>query len=205
MSAITPAAGAGGRTSSAALHPNHRNDPSRTGARLDVRRVLGPDFGLTLAFLGALAALVALFGASFVWKQGPILIAAGILASLIGIALVRRVPALVRGEPGAWRDFPRPPVAWPRLGSVYHHHVGVREHGDVHGRDPQDGIHTALYRMDLRLFGVEPTVWVGRLSHPLLTDWMSLTYGLYFILPMLVASAFRSVADGMTCTSCRRR
>ena len=51
------------------------------------------------------------------------------------------------------------------------------------------GIDGALYRVDLRLFGVEPTVWAGRLSHPLLTDWMSLTYGLYFILPMVVACA----------------
>ena len=39
-----------------------------------------------------------------------------------------------------------------------------------------------------RLFGVEPTVWAGRLYHPLLTDWMSLTYGLYFILPMIIAT-----------------
>ena len=67
------------------------------------------------------------------------------------------------------------------------------------------GIDEALYRMDLRLFGVEPTVWAGRFSHPLLTDWMSLAYGLYFVLPMVVASACRYAAGGTTCGSCRRR
>jgi membrane-associated phospholipid phosphatase len=45
-----------------------------------------------------------------------------------------------------------------------------------------------LYELDLRVFGVEPTVWAGKLHHPLLTDWMSITYGLYFITPMVLAT-----------------
>jgi membrane-associated phospholipid phosphatase len=46
-----------------------------------------------------------------------------------------------------------------------------------------------LYRLDVRLFGVEPTVWAGRFANPVLTDWFSFTYGLYFILPMILAVA----------------
>jgi membrane-associated phospholipid phosphatase len=46
-----------------------------------------------------------------------------------------------------------------------------------------------LYRLDVKLFGVEPSVWAGQFVHPLLTDWFSFTYGLYFILPMILAVA----------------
>lgn len=152
--------------------------------------LLGPDFGLTLVFLGALGLLVALFGASFVWAQGPILIAAGILTSLVGIALVRRVPAILRGQPGAWRDFAAAARRVARDWAPFTLIMWAFESMETYtGVIRKTGIDQALYRMDLRLFGVEPTVWVGRLCHPLLTDWMSLSYGLYFILPMIVACA----------------
>jgi membrane-associated phospholipid phosphatase len=151
--------------------------------------LLGPDFGLTLAFLGALGLLVALFGASFVWAQGPILIAAGILTSLVGIALVRRVPAILRGQPGAWRDFAaaarRVARDWAPFTLIMWAFESMETYtGVIH----KMGIEDALYRLDLRIFGVEPTVWAGRLYNPWLTDWMSLTYGLYFILPMIIAT-----------------
>src|SRR5579863_10269051 len=101
----TPAADTDGGPALPRSIPHLLTSPRPPGLIRKFVALLGPDFGLTLAFLGALAALVALFGASFVWTQGPILIAAGILASLIGIALARRVPAILRGDPGAWRDF----------------------------------------------------------------------------------------------------
>ncbi len=103
-------------------------------------RSLGPDFGLTLAFLAALATLVAAFGTSFVWGKGPILWAGGILTALVMIALLSRLPAIVRGQTRRLaRGRHRGPRRRARLGAVHHHHVGVREHGDVHGGDPQDG------------------------------------------------------------------
>lgn len=43
-----------------------------------------------------------------------------------------------------------------------------------------------LMEWDIRLFGVEPTVWSGRFLHPLLTDYMAFAYALYFILPLFV-------------------
>ena len=32
-------------------------------------------------------------------------------------------------------------------------------------------------------------MWAGQFANPLLTDWFSFTYGLYFILPMILATA----------------
>jgi membrane-associated phospholipid phosphatase len=43
-----------------------------------------------------------------------------------------------------------------------------------------------LYRIDMTLFGVEPTVWIKHLYHPLLTDWMAFCYGVFFIVPMIL-------------------
>src|SRR5262249_49925505 len=47
----------------------------------------------------------------------------------------------------------------------------------------------ALYRIDLALFGVEPTVWIRRFYQPLLTDWMATCYGIFLITPMFLAIA----------------
>jgi membrane-associated phospholipid phosphatase len=47
-----------------------------------------------------------------------------------------------------------------------------------------------LYNIDMTVFGVEPSAWVGKhIATPLLTDWFALAYGMYFILPMILATA----------------
>ncbi len=155
-----------------------------------IAAALGPDFGMAIAFLAVLTALVAGFGASFVWNKGPILVAGGILVLLVVVAFVRRAPAIVRGAPEAWRDFGTAARRVVRDWAPFTIIMWAFESMETYtGVIRKAGIDEALYRMDLHLFGFEPTVWVGRLSHPLLTDWMSLTYGLYFILPMIVATA----------------
>jgi membrane-associated phospholipid phosphatase len=45
-----------------------------------------------------------------------------------------------------------------------------------------------LYRADLWLFSVEPTVWLSKHSTPLMTDYMAFAYGSYFIVPMVLAT-----------------
>lgn len=41
-----------------------------------------------------------------------------------------------------------------------------------------------LYKMDLIMFGVEPTLWIQNYAHPILTDYLSLTYSLFLFLPL---------------------
>jgi hypothetical protein len=52
----------------------------------------------------------------------------------------------------------------------------------------QTSIDGSLYRADLWLFGVEPTVWLSRHSTPLVTDSMALAHGSYFVTPMILAT-----------------
>jgi membrane-associated phospholipid phosphatase len=44
----------------------------------------------------------------------------------------------------------------------------------------------ALYRWDVALFGVEPTVWAQRFAQPLLTDFLTVCYWLFYVTPPLL-------------------
>jgi membrane-associated phospholipid phosphatase len=50
----------------------------------------------------------------------------------------------------------------------------------------QADITQALYRWDLALFGVEPTVWAQRFTQPLLTDFLTVCYWLFYVTPPLL-------------------
>lgn len=44
----------------------------------------------------------------------------------------------------------------------------------------------ALYRADLALFGVEPTVWAQQFTHPFWVDFLSICYWLFYVTPPLL-------------------
>lgn len=44
----------------------------------------------------------------------------------------------------------------------------------------------ALYDLDVKLFGVEPTLWAQRFATPLLTDFFTICYWLFYVLPPLL-------------------
>lgn len=43
-----------------------------------------------------------------------------------------------------------------------------------------------MMKWDIRIFGVEPTLWSQKFFHPLVTDYMTFAYALYFILPLIL-------------------
>jgi membrane-associated phospholipid phosphatase len=43
-----------------------------------------------------------------------------------------------------------------------------------------------LYHLDVKLFGVEPTVWAQRFDAPILTDFFTVCYWLFYVLPPLL-------------------
>jgi len=44
----------------------------------------------------------------------------------------------------------------------------------------------ALHELDVAIFGVEPTVWAQRFAHPVLTDFFTACYWLFYVLPPLL-------------------
>jgi hypothetical protein len=152
--------------------------------------VLGPDFGLVAIFGIALGALVAAYGASFKWKEGPILVSTAIALLLVAARFLWRVRSIVTDRPGARAAFAVSARTilrdWGPLIVIIWMFQSLETYTGVIRKVCIDD---ALYRLDLGLFGVEPTQWIGRFYHPLLTDYMSLAYGLYFIMPMILAMA----------------
>jgi membrane-associated phospholipid phosphatase len=150
---------------------------------------IGPDFGLVAAFAAVLAVLVAAYGGSFKWTEGPIVISAGIAAGLSVARLAWRGRAIALNYPGARSEFVRAVRAilrdWgPVIGIMWLFQCLETYTGVIR----QTSIESSLYRADLALFGVEPTVWLSKHSTPLLTDYMALAYGSYFITPMVLAT-----------------
>lgn len=56
------------------------------------------------------------------------------------------------------------------------------------GRIQPDSISAHLYSADVKLFGVEPTVWAERFANPWLTDYFAFSYALYFFFPLILGT-----------------
>jgi membrane-associated phospholipid phosphatase len=157
---------------------------------LRVLALLGADVALLALFLGALATLIRLYGVSFVWAEGPITISAALGTGLIALHFLLRLPQLLRGRKaalGGLRASVRETARdWaPFIGLMW----AFESLETYTGRIPKPSVDPVLYALDVRLFGVEPTVWIHAFHHPLLTDWMAFAYGSYFVLPMIIATA----------------
>jgi membrane-associated phospholipid phosphatase len=153
---------------------------------------LGPDFTFFLFFLGVFISLGVIFGGRFhVAGEGSIVIVTGLAAGLVGIRFFYRARSIVLdvGDERAkfyaaakriLRDW-GPMILLVVVFENLHAYTGLIR------KIPID---EHLYNIDMKVFGVEPSVWVGKhLATPLLTDWFALAYGMYFILPMILATA----------------
>jgi membrane-associated phospholipid phosphatase len=150
---------------------------------------IGPDFGLVLGFTTALAVLVAVYGGTYKWKEGPIIISAGIAVGLVLTRFLWRAPSIVLGRAGARGEFGRATVTILRdWGPVILIMWLFQSLETYTGVIRQTSIDEYLYRADLWLFGVEPTVWLSKHGTPLITDYMAFAYGSYFITPMILAT-----------------
>jgi len=172
--------------------------PRRRGWLVALMAAIGPDFGLVAIFAVALIALLGAYGASFKWQEGPILISLGIAVLLVGARFVWRAPSIILGKPGARAAFVTSARQilrdWGPLILIMWMFESLETYTGV---IRTTSIDTTLYDMDVRMFGVEPTVWLSAHARPLLTDYMALAYGLYFITPMFLATNFREMATAV--------
>jgi membrane-associated phospholipid phosphatase len=152
---------------------------------------LGPDFTFFLLFLGVFIALGVIFGGHFhVAGEGSIVIVTGLAAGLVSVRFFYRAPSIVMGVGderskffGAARRILRdwgPMILLVVVFENLHAYTGLIR------KIPID---QHLYNIDVSVFGVEPSAWVGKhLATPVLTDWFALSYGMYFIMPMILAT-----------------
>ena len=144
---------------------------------------------IAVLFVLALFAVVLTYGASLKWKEGPILWSGGITLGLLALRLTWGLPSVLLRRPDAVgalrRALLRVLYDWGPLVVVMWMFENLEPYTGVIRKVAVD---QQLYELDLRLFGVEPTVWMGRFAHPLVTDWFAIAYALYFITPMFLAT-----------------
>ena len=156
-----------------------------------VRRTLatlGLDYSLLLFFVALFLVLGIIYGASFhVLGEGSIAIAVGAPLGLVAIRFFYRARAILSDIPGARSAFRASAGEIVRdWGPLIGITIIFENLHNFTGTIRKFPIDDQLYALDLKWFGVEPTVWIGKFAHPVLTDYFSFAYGLYFILPMVL-------------------
>jgi membrane-associated phospholipid phosphatase len=129
-----------------------------------------------------------LYGAHYVLRLSTILLPGCIAPGILVLRAAQRFGPLADDAPGARRAFAvlaRSTLRdWIPLVLVALVFDNLQNYTGLVRDQPIDA---ALHRMDLALFGVEPTVWIRRFYNPLLTDWMATCYGSFLIVPMFLA------------------
>jgi hypothetical protein len=163
--------------------PGPRNGPL---ARL--LAFLGPDYTLLAVFTLVLLVLGVTYGAHWVWKEGPIYLSAFSALVMVAVRFLADARGVLADRPGARRDFAlaswRIVRDWGPLLLVATVFENLETYTGLIRKAPIDD---ALYKIDVALFGVEPTVWMSGWNLPILTDYFALAYGLYLITPLVLA------------------
>ena len=117
--------------------------------------------------------------------RGPVYV----VVLLIGINIFARLPQLLRGDSETikrtavntvvmLRDW-APFVLCFLVYENFHDMTNL-----IHGPETADRV---LARIDEALFGVQPTLWLQQWTRPWLTDYLSLAYALYIVIPATLA------------------
>jgi membrane-associated phospholipid phosphatase len=160
-----------------------------TGAGpLRLLAALGPDYTLFFIFFITLLGLGMTYGAHWVWQEGTIYLCFGAALVMILVRFLANARDIVAGRGRARREFV---VAAGRIvrdwGPLLLLAIVFENLASYTGIIRKVSIDDALYRMDVALFGVEPTVWLSKLDIPILTDWMAFAYATYIVTPLILA------------------
>jgi len=136
--------------------------------------------GIDLVFLFFMTALlvgaVILLDGRIRILQASVGLPLGIMGGLIVIKSIKSLRSAAASIPIILRDW----VPFLFIAFIY------ENMHDVAGRVMNYDIASVMYRWDLMIFGVEPTLWIQKFFSPWLTDVMSVSYALYFAFPLVI-------------------
>jgi len=149
--------------------------------------LLGPDFALFFFFLAILLVVGRIFGAHYVVRLSTMLLPGLAAPGIILVKMFSRWKRVWNDAPGARAEAKKMALGtvrdWLPLVLVATVFDNLEDYTGIIRKVPIDDW---LYKIDMAVFGVEPTVWIKKLYHPLLTDWMAFCYGVFFIVPMIL-------------------
>jgi membrane-associated phospholipid phosphatase len=140
---------------------------------------LRPDLTLVILCSSALFVVGRVYGAHYVLRLSTMLLPGLVAPGIIALQIARgerRLGQLARETLRDWIPLVLVAVAFDNLENYT---ALVRK----------TTIDATLLHIDQALFSVEPSVWMRRLYHPLLTDWLAACYGIFLIPPMTIAIA----------------
>jgi membrane-associated phospholipid phosphatase len=157
--------------------------------RLRLRETLAPDLAMLAVFGAALVAAMIHYRAVPTVLHGSTLLPLAVMVVLLAVAKEQAAATLRLWSPMV---------------------IVLLVYGNFH--DLTRLIHPTtvdawLQRADVALLGVEPTVWLQRVTVPWLTELMTFAYGLFFVFPLIVlvrahaekdVLAFREIALALT-------
>lgn len=150
---------------------------------------LRPEDWVLLAFLTLFAIFLAVFRGSLYLYHSSVRGPMYVLAFMVALNLVLRAPGLfgasrttllemARSTGGMLRDW-MPFILCFLVYENFHDMTNL-----IHGPETVD---RWLAQIDQWIFGVQPTLWLQRFTHPLLTDYLSFAYSLYILIPATLA------------------
>jgi membrane-associated phospholipid phosphatase len=136
----------------------------------------------------ALAVVGQLFGSHYVLRLSTMLLPGCVAPGILLVHFAPHARAIVRGEGDARARFRSSSLATLRDWAPLVFVAVVFDNLENYTALVRPlTIDSSLYKIDLALFGVEPSVWAMKLYRPLLTDWMAIAYGSFLITPMFLA------------------
>jgi membrane-associated phospholipid phosphatase len=164
--------------------------PAQAAPASRARRIfalLGPDFTLFFFFLTILVVVGRVFGAHYVVRLSTMLLPGLAAPGIILVKMFSRWKRVWNDAPGAREEARKMALGtvrdWLPLVLVATVFDNLEDYTGIIRKVPIDDW---LYKIDMAVFGIEPTVWIKRLYHPLLTDWMAFCYGIFFMVPMFL-------------------
>ncbi len=140
---------------------------------------LGPDLLLTIVMSMILAATVIMVGGHVRFFQASVGVPISIMVGLlIYRSILSRINPNFETNAGHilrdWLPFLLVTFIYENLHDLSGYFAAA---GDIAG---------SLYKWDIAIFGVEPTLWAQKIFSPLLTDIMSISYAQWFIQPLIL-------------------
>jgi len=134
------------------------------------------EFATLLLFAPMASALASMSAAHADTLSGPAASYPGAMARLLALLGATALFLWVVRVKPEWR-FVRDVMPFLFCANIY-----ASLHDLIHFFHAPD-ITAALYRWDLSIFGFEPTIWAQRFANPALTDFLTVCYWLFYVLP----------------------
>lgn len=158
---------------------------------------LGPDLIFLLLLVLVLVILSLIYGnKKFTPVKKSVMVPFIVFSGLLLVGFVSRIKLIISGGKQRWKDVRdfmfNMARDWFPLLLIVLVYENLHDITDLIHPETLDG---KLRELDKMIFGVDPTLWLQQFIHPVLNDYMTFAYGLYFLYPATILGIVYSRGD----------